>query len=111
MTVWIDLLKIRKDIWYSQSKMAKVLWVSRITYNSREKWESYLQHNELELLTKEIALKLDFSERVDKILASHNNISISDMELIFETFYDFWLLNDMWRIMRHNLRKRFVSEK
>lgn len=106
----MNVKELRLKRWYSQSKMWEFLWISRLTYNNREKWESDWKNKEIIKLRQIFSETQDISLKVDKIIAYHNTITVSDLELIFETLEDHWLLNDEWTLVRNNIRRRFIKE-
>jgi len=63
----IKELRIKK--WYSQDKMWELLWISRLTYNSREKWESEWKNKELIKLRQIFSDENDISNKADKIIS------------------------------------------
>lgn len=106
----MNIKEFRTKKWYSQDKMWELLWISRLTYNSREKWESEWKNKELIKLRQIFSDDNDISTKADKIISYHNTITVYDIELILETLEDKWLLNDEWILIRNNIRRRFIAE-
>lgn len=106
----MDIKALRKKRRFSQSKMAEMIWITRLTYDSREKWKTEFKDNEMDKIREIFAWESEISEKVDKIISYHNTITLVDMENILETLQDYWLLNNEWIMVRSNMWNRFIKE-
>lgn len=103
----IDYLSLRKKYWYSQEYVANILWISRITYNSREKWETEWKRIEIKKINN-IYLS-NYTDISDRLISDNAEMSVHQLEYILEWLEDMGLLSENWCMVRSNIWNRFIK--